>query len=137
LTRIAVRDPKSGLGTHLVVPTTGDAPACTSERGTASAFLLERYIAYTHHRGKGRWFEVQHAPWEAAPFQLARFDTALFENEYPWLRRATCVGGHLAKGFADVAMSVPQRVETAALAPAVITAGAGVAAPQGVVAPAS
>jgi uncharacterized protein YqjF (DUF2071 family) len=118
LTRIAVRDPQSGLGTHLVVPTTGDAPARTMDAGTAGAFLLERYIAYTHHRGKGRWFEVRHAPWQAAPFQLARFDTALFEREYPWFRRAVHIGGHLAAGFADIQMGLPRRVTAPAASPA-------------------
>lgn len=110
LTRIGVHDPRSNLGTHLVVPSAGDAPPRRCEAGTIDAFLLERYVAYTHHRGTGRWLEVHHAPWRAAPFRLARFDTALFDEEYPWFRRATCSGGHIAAGFHDVGMSFPRRV---------------------------
>jgi uncharacterized protein YqjF (DUF2071 family) len=118
LQRIAVHDRDAGRSTNLIVPAADDAPAVEVTPGSRDAFLLERYTAYTHRHGVGRWFAVEHPRWKARSFDLARFDMALFEAEYPWLRRAAFAGGHLAEGFADIAMSAPRRI-TVAPAPAV------------------
>lgn len=113
LRRVAVRDRRSGRASHLVIPATAHAPARTALAGSRDAFLLENYIAYTHRRGVGRWFEVRHPRWHAAPFHLARIDATLLEAEYPWFKHATLLGGHLAPGFSDITMSAPRRIPTA------------------------
>lgn len=114
LRRIGVHEPRSGRSVSLVVPTTRPTPPRECAPGSKDAFLLERYVAYTHRKGKGRWFSVDHPRWRATPFQLARFDTTLFEAEYPWFRGATFVGGHFADGFNDIGMSLPQPAVVAA-----------------------
>jgi uncharacterized protein YqjF (DUF2071 family) len=125
LQRITVRDRDSGRATHMVVPVPPETIARECAPGSLDAFLLERYTAYTHCGGRGRWFVVEHPRWRATPFQLARFDTTLLEAEYPWFRRSTFVGGHLAEGFADIAMSAPRRLVTSSsTAPAKIAPAA-------------
>ncbi len=126
LRRITVHDAATDRASHLVVPTAVDAPPAEAIAGSAAAFLLERYLAYTHRRGIGRWFAVAHPHWQVRPFQLARFDFTLFEAEYPWFSHAHFTGGHLAAGFADVAMSLPRAIRT--VASERVTDGAPVAA---------
>jgi uncharacterized protein YqjF (DUF2071 family) len=117
LRRISVRRPDTNLATSLIVPATREATPRTAVPGSLDAFLLERYVAYTHRRGVSRWFAVEHPRWSVTPFQLARFDTALFDVEYPWWKQGTFVGGHLSDGFGDIAMSLPHRVAAPAFAP--------------------
>lgn len=114
LQRITVRERRTGLASHLVVPAAPRPAEPTEPAGAADTFLLERHLAYTHFRGRGRWFTVAHPRWTASRFQLARLDTALLASAYPWFRHARFVGGHLADGFADVGMSAPQGIGTSA-----------------------
>jgi uncharacterized protein len=117
LQRIAVHDRASRRSAHMIVPAAPESEPRETAPGSLDAFLLERTIAYTHRRGVGRWFAVEHPRWTASPFNLARFDAPLLEAEYPWFRRTTFVGGHFADGFADIAMSAPRRIQITAAEP--------------------
>ena len=78
--------------------------------GTLDHFLLERYTAYTH-RGRTRWFSVDHDPWDYHPLDWIRADTALIEESFPWFRRGELVAAHASPGVRDVRMSLPHSLK--------------------------
>lgn len=78
--------------------------------GTLDAFLLERYTAYTWHRGKGRRFRVWHRPWAVAPLDARLEDTSLLAASGPWIDAARFAAAHYTPGVRDVWMGRPARV---------------------------
>ena len=122
LRHIHVRDEETAQSASFVVPMRPDRAAGPVTAGSLDEFLLERYRAYTHQEGTGRWFLVKHPAWEAAPFTLARTNTALQEKLYPWFQHAMFIGGHLAAGFRDVGMGPPHTLTAAAGATAASSA---------------
>jgi uncharacterized protein YqjF (DUF2071 family) len=77
---------------------------------TLDGFLLEKYTAYTHHRGVSRYFRIAHPHWNAAPGAFRCMDDTLICSRCPWFRHARLHGAHAAAGFRDVAMGAPHRL---------------------------
>lgn len=110
LRRLLIEDPNLNAHAALITPLQPDGKRRAARSNATDSFLFERYRAYTHRHDTGRYFDVRHAPWEVAPFTLARFDTTLFERVFPWFGDATFVGGHVAEGFNDVFVSGAKRI---------------------------
>jgi uncharacterized protein YqjF (DUF2071 family) len=83
----------------------------TVETGSLSEFLLERYTAYTRHRGVNRRFRIWHEPWRVLEIDAQFSQSDLLERIEPSLRDATLVGGHASPGVRDVWIGPPRRVE--------------------------
>ena len=86
--------------------------------GSRDEFLLERYVAYTHHAGVARCFEVRHAPWRWRPAASLRCDAGLVRQAFPWFEQAVGAGAHLSPGVTDVQMGRPVRLPAASALPA-------------------
>ncbi len=74
-----------------------------------SAFVLERYLAFTKWAGWVRRFDVDHPPWNVAAADLSLGDQTLIEKE-PWFESAELIGAHMSPGLEDVGMSWPADV---------------------------
>lgn len=77
------------------------------EAGSLTEFLLERYTAYTCHRGHKRRFRIWHPPWRqrAVEFQVA--DEGLLGKAGGWFKEAEVMGGNFALLGKDVWMGRP------------------------------
>jgi len=75
--------------------------------GSLTEFLLERYTAYTCHRGHKRRFRIWHPPWQqrAVEFQVA--DEGLLGRNGGWFNEAEVMGGNFAILGKDVWMGRP------------------------------
>ncbi len=90
-----------------------DARCCAEKltpcrSGTLEEFLLERYIAFTEHRGLRRRFHVWHKPWPQTPIEVAVKDDSLLAATGEWSARASCIGAHFSPGVTDVWMGRPE-----------------------------
>lgn len=79
--------------------------------GSDDEFLLERYVAYTRHREKRRYFRVSHAPWSMARVGEPRHHLELVERAFPWLASARFHSAHVTPGVIDVRMGRPHRID--------------------------
>jgi len=77
------------------------------EAGSLTEFLLERYTAYTCHRGIKRRFRIWHPPWQqrAVAFQVR--DEGLLGRNGGWFAEAEVMGGNFAALGKDVWMGRP------------------------------
>jgi len=77
------------------------------EAGSLTEFLLERYTAYTCHRGSKRRFRIWHPPWQqrAVAFQVR--DEGLLGRNGGWFAEAEVMGGNFAELGKDVWMGRP------------------------------
>jgi uncharacterized protein len=73
-------------------------------------FLLEKYTAYTHHRGVSRYFNISHPHWRIVPGAVQGVDDTLVGRLCPWFKHTQLHCAHVAAGFRDVAMGPPQRL---------------------------
>jgi len=73
-------------------------------------FLLEKYTAYTHHRGVSRFFNISHSHWNVVRGAVQGVDDTLICSRCPWFRHARLHSAHAADGFQDVAMGPPHRM---------------------------
>jgi hypothetical protein len=73
-------------------------------------FLLEKFTAYTHHRGVSRFFKIAHPPWRVAQPASLEVDDTLIRRSCPWFANAERVCAHTSGGFHDVAMGFPHRL---------------------------
>jgi uncharacterized protein len=73
-------------------------------------FLLEKYTAYTHHRGACRFFNISHPHWKVAPGSVKCIDDTLIASRCPWFKHARLHSVHAAAGFKGVAMGPPHRL---------------------------
>jgi len=101
----------AGAGGCLELETTAatTTPAAC-QPGTLAEFLLERYVAYTSHRGVRRYFTVRHAPWQVTEPAEVRCTTALVNSTFPWFAQGELVGAHETAGAFNVRMSRPLRL---------------------------
>lgn len=107
--RLGIDDPAVEARLALTYPITlGPDRAC--EPGTAEAFLLERYRAYTFRGALRRTFRVAHEPWRIRSVDWIRANTSLIETAFPWFKAATFHSAHLSPGVTDVEMGFPHRV---------------------------
>ncbi len=78
------------------------------EVGSRTAFLMERYTAFTERRGRLGLFRVWHPPWpqrEAARVQLS--ESSLLAGAGSWSRDTTMAGANYSPGLADVWVGRP------------------------------
>jgi len=80
-----------------------------SEAGSLTEFLLERYTAFTCHRGRRRLFRVWHEPWAQTPIQIEVTADDLLASTGEWWNSAGCVGANYSPGV-DVWMGRPHRI---------------------------
>ena len=83
-----------------------NALGAVSDRDSESEFLLERYTAYTHHRGVLRRFRIAHEPWLQIPVSgtIVRRDLLA---QLP-LGEPHCA--HYSPGLTDVQITAPTRL---------------------------
>ena len=82
-----------------------------SEYGSQTEFLLERYAAFTWHRGRRRLFRVWHEPWAQTPIEIELTADDLLGSTGEWWNSAECVGANYSPGV-DVWMGRPHRIRT-------------------------
>ncbi len=75
-----------------------------------AGFLLEKYTAYTHHRGVSRFFNISHPHWNVVSGAVQDIDDTLIRGRCPWFKHAQLHSAHSAAGFQDVAMGPPHRL---------------------------
>ena len=76
--------------------------------GSLDAFLLERYVAFTHHAGVTRRFQVDHAPWPQQRIDLHIVERSLLELGGAWSRHARFIGANFSSGVSDVIIGAPR-----------------------------
>ena len=101
-----------GAGEKLVFDTSWDVagPLRPVRPGTLDEFLLERYLAFTWHRGTARCFRVWHDPWPQCRARAEMREIGLL-NRTPLSDRScvpTCA--HYSPGVRNVALSQPTRI---------------------------
>ncbi len=73
-------------------------------------FLLERYTAYTHHRGISRFFKILHLHWKITRPTELKIDDTLVRHSCPWFEHAEIISVHASAGLRNVAMGPPHRL---------------------------
>ena len=76
-----------------------------------TAFLMERYTAFTKRQGRVGLFRVWHHPWPqqpAASIQLP--ELSLLEGAGSWFQRADMTGANYSPGLSDVWIGRPHRL---------------------------
>ena len=76
--------------------------------GSLDAFLLERYVAFTHHGGVTRRFQVDHAPWPQQRVDLDVIDQSLLALGGEWSEHARFAGANFSTGVNDVIIGAPR-----------------------------
>jgi uncharacterized protein YqjF (DUF2071 family) len=76
--------------------------------GSLEAWLMERYIAFTHHRGISRYFRVWHPPWQRTLVDVTIQKQSLLNQNWPWLAAAEMVSASGSPGFEDIWMGRPR-----------------------------
>jgi alginate O-acetyltransferase complex protein AlgI len=91
-----------------------ETPAVPSaaREGTLEHFLVERYTAFAHERGRARRFDIRHRPWDIAPAEVTVEADSLIRAAAPWFAHARFVRAHTSPGVCDVEISGPRGVET-------------------------
>lgn len=84
-------------GTHLGLPR-------SASPGTAEAFLLERYLAFTHRLDVSGWFPVWHLPWSTVPVRAELHQTTLLRTTGAWFDSATFRSAHWSAGSGETWM---------------------------------
>ena len=82
-----------------------------SEVSSLTAFLMERYTAFTERRGRLGLFRIWHPPWpqqQAARIQLP--ELSLLVGAGSWLHDAQIVGANYSPGLTDVWIGRPHRL---------------------------
>jgi len=82
----------------------------TARPGTLDEFLLERYRAFTHRRGRNAWFPVWHPPWRQASLEAAVADTTLLKSTGDWFGSAALHSAHWSPGALGVGMGWQRRI---------------------------
>jgi hypothetical protein len=98
-----------GRGLHLSAKA-APGRARTATLGSLDAFLLERYTAFTSRFGRGRSFDIVHAPWSWRRAAVRVEDDNLIRQAAPWFAAAQPACAHESDGTFDVAISGPQSV---------------------------
>jgi uncharacterized protein YqjF (DUF2071 family) len=88
----------------------GDRAAMGVSAGSIDEFLVERYTAFTMHRGVRRRFRIHHAPWPVTEARVDVMDDSLVRGERAWWSSAVHVGAHYTRGVSDVWIGRPTRL---------------------------
>jgi uncharacterized protein len=81
----------------------------TSEAGSLTEFMLERYTAFTERRKRARFFRVWHLPWQQTPAEMEVSRDTLMAGTGGWWKSAECIGANYSPG-AEVWMGRPHRI---------------------------
>jgi uncharacterized protein YqjF (DUF2071 family) len=81
---------------------------CSS--GTLDEWLMERYTAFNHTRGRSRFFRIWHPPWPQVKVEAQIENDSLLVENWPWLKEARLIGANYSPGLFDVWMGRPQRL---------------------------
>ncbi|MEX0777584.1 MAG: DUF2071 domain-containing protein [Phycisphaeraceae bacterium] len=84
------------------------APFEASEAGSLDEFLMERYTAFTEHRGVRRLFRIWHEPWPQVPAEVRLVDASLLRTTGAWCDHAQLIGANYSPGVLGVWISRPQ-----------------------------
>jgi uncharacterized protein len=87
--------------------------ASTVDPGSLDGFLLEKYTAYTHHRGVSRFFHISHPHWSVTQPSVLAIDDSLIRASCPWFGNAEMRSAHASAGFQSVGMGAPSRLNGA------------------------
>ena len=79
--------------------------------GSLDEFLLERYTAFTAHRGKRRYFRIWHRPWLQQRIRVSARNNQLVADVWPWFAEATPRTGNYSPGARDVWMGRPHGIK--------------------------
>jgi len=82
----------------------------SSEAGSLTEFMLERYSAFTQRRKRARFFRVWHSPWKQTPAEIEVTADTLMAGTGPWWKTAECIGANYSPG-AEVWMGRPHRID--------------------------
>jgi uncharacterized protein YqjF (DUF2071 family) len=78
------------------------------EPGSLDEFLLERYSAYTCHRGATRRFDIWHKPWPQVPLEMALHEDKLLHQTGPWFQSARRACANYSTGAKDIWIGPPR-----------------------------
>jgi hypothetical protein len=81
----------------------------SSEAGSLTEFLLERYTAFTEHQDRIRFFRVWHSPWPHALAEIEVTAGGLIASAGSWWETAQPIGANYSPG-AEVWMGRPHRL---------------------------
>ena len=81
----------------------------TSEAGSLTEFMLERYTAFTYRRRRARFFRVWHSPWEQTPAELEVTADTLMGSTGQWWKTSECIGANYSPGV-EVWMGRPHQI---------------------------
>jgi hypothetical protein len=109
-----IRDTRTGCRFCYRAACARDAAWQPCAAGGLDEWLMERYTAFNCVAGRARFFRVAHAPWPQARVEVSIEDDALPVSEWPWFRRARCMGANYSPGLRGVGMGSPQRCRVTA-----------------------
>ena len=81
----------------------------SSDTGSPTEFLLERYTAFTCLHRRRRLFRVWHEPWQQTPIEIEVTADDLLSSTGQWWRSAGYLGANYSPGV-DVWMGRPHRI---------------------------
>jgi uncharacterized protein len=90
----------------------GNVPAShfvSSEPGSPTEFMLERYTAFTCHGKRRRLFRVWHEPWPQVPLEMDVTADDLVGSTGAWWKSAEYIGANYSPGV-EVWMGRPHRI---------------------------
>jgi len=110
---------REGVLAYRSLPTArGDARPTASAPGSLDEFLLERYTAFTARHGRRGFFRVWHPPWPARRVDCQVTERSLLTENWPWFASAELVLAHQSRGFDEVWMGWPHRLDDGPTCPA-------------------
>jgi uncharacterized protein YqjF (DUF2071 family) len=78
--------------------------------GTLTAWLMERYTAFTARGAVRRFFHVWHTPWPEMTAAATIHDDSLLRVHLPWFTHARYIGANFSPGLFGVGMGRPHRL---------------------------
>jgi len=81
----------------------------SSDAGSLTEFMLERYTAFTERCKRARFFRVWHLPWEHAPAEIEVSADTLMAGTGEWWKTAEYIGANYSPG-AEVWMGRPHQI---------------------------
>jgi len=78
--------------------------------GTLTAWLMERYTAFTAYGRTRRFFHVWHTPWPEKTVAVEIHDDSLLRAHLPWFVHARYIGANFSPGVREVGMGRPHRL---------------------------
>lgn len=80
---------------------------CECATGSLDEWLMERYTAYIHHRGRKRFFRVWHPSWQQVRPEIVMIDESLLKTNWPLFNDAQLAGANFSPGVQGAWMGRP------------------------------